>query len=637
MAEKKKRGLIRRIVRFITFVDLRIRKKFLLFSVGVLFWFMVLASVAFYVLIDVNMKTSSMVKVLLPYEHTANEVLSKTYELERWLEALENAQSEKAVAANAEKVRTILQRMNAALDEVHESQTVSPMRLLWKRFNNPSWMEDEQNRIFIEDIRSYVGDMLDATTSYGFIRADAAAGQPGQMVESADFIKQLGDDLHSIKAQSIEFLNHISNQAQNYSQAITKTTTYAFWIVIGVLVLALGLLAVFTFWIADSIVTPVSAMIRKIHTLATGHVDLMDKIEVRSADEIGVMATEFNELMDTVHGMTVFKNVIEEDATLEDVYSRLGEAFQTNLGIENYRIYEVAEDFKTMKPVFPVTLSEKDLECNPEILNSCDLCRAVKTGHDISSLMYERVCKQFIQSQDKVHVCIPMILGGHAGGVVQFVFDKPEKNGLSRAQIEQRVSKAEAYIKQSLSVIEAKRLMKTLHDSTLRDPMTGLFNRRFMQDQASHLIAMTLRRKKNIGLLMCDIDYFKQVNDKYGHDAGDAILKDCTEIMCASVRESDMVIRYGGEEFLIMLIDIEPGDSEAVAEKVRSGVEEKGFKVNGEKIRKTISVGVSEFPHDTDAFWQAIKFADVALYKAKETGRNKVVRFESHMWDDDEF
>ncbi|MCA1797188.1 MAG: GGDEF domain-containing protein [Geobacteraceae bacterium] len=179
--------------------------------------------------------------------------------------------------------------------------------------------------------------------------------------------------------------------------------------------------------------------------------------------------------------------------------------------------------------------------------------------------------------------------------------------------------------------------MKTLHDSTLRDPMTGLFNRRFMQDQASHLIAMTLRRKKNIGLLMCDIDYFKQVNDKYGHDAGDAILKDCTEIMCASVRESDMVIRYGGEEFLIMLIDIEPGDSEAVAEKVRSGVEEKGFKVNGEKIRKTISVGVSEFPHDTDAFWQAIKFADVALYKAKETGRNKVVRFESHMWDDDEF
>lgn len=637
MAEKKKRGLIIRIIRFITFVDLPIRKKFLLFSVGVLFWFMVLASVSFYALIDVNMKTSAMVKVLLPYERTANEILSKTYELERWVDDLESAQNEKRIAANAEKVRVILQGMNTSLDEVATGQTASPFRLLWKRLSKPTWLEEEQNKAFVEDIRTYVGNMLDTTTSYGFMRADAASAQQKQIPENSHFIKRLKDNLHRIKAQSVEFLDHISSQAQNYSHAITTTTSYALWIVIGVLVLAMGLLAVFTFWIADSIVKPVSAMIVKIHTLATGHVDLMDKIEVRSADEIGEMAAEFNELMDTVHGMTVFKNVIEEDASLEDVYSRMGEAFQSNLDIENYRIYEVAEDFKTMKPVFPVTLSEKDLECNPEILNSCDLCRAVKTGHDISSLMYERVCKQFIQSQDKVHVCMPMILGGHAGGVVQFVFDKPEENGFSRAQIEQKVSKAEAYIKQSLSVIEAKRLMKTLHASTLRDPMTGLFNRRFMQDQASHLIAMTLRRKKNIGLLMCDIDYFKQVNDKYGHDAGDTILKECTAILSASVRESDMVIRYGGEEFLIMLIDVEPGDSEAVAEKVRVGVEEKGFNINGEKIKKTISVGVSEFPHDTDAFWQAIKFADVALYQAKETGRNKVVRFEPHMWDDDEF
>lgn len=637
MAEMKKRGLIRTIIRFITFVDLPIRKKFLLFSVGVLFWFLVLASVAFYVLIDVNMKTSAMVKVLLPYERCANEVLGKTYELERWVDALESAGSEKLVAAQAEKLRALLQELNRNLDEVTQMETTSPMRLVWKRVSNPTWLSEQENKAFVEEIRSCVAEMLDTTTRYGFMRADAATENAQVEQNGAYFIERLEENLHNIKTSSIEFLNHISSQAQNYSQSITRTTSYTFWIVITVLALALGLLAVFTFWIADSIVKPVSAMIRKIHTLATGHVDLTDKIEVRSADEIGEMAAEFNDLMDTVHGMTVFKNVIEEDATLEDVYSRMGEAFQANLGIENYRIYEVSEDFKHMKPVFPVTLSEKELECNPDILNSCELCRAVKTGHDISSLMYERVCKQFLNSQDKVHVCIPMILGGHAGGVVQFVFDKPEENGLSRAQIEQRVSKAEAYIKQSLSVIEAKRLMKTLHDSTLRDPMTGLFNRRFMQDQASHLIAMTMRRKKNIGLLMCDIDYFKQVNDKYGHDAGDTILKESTAILQASVREADLVIRYGGEEFLIMLLDVEPDDSVAVAEKVRAGVEEKRFNISGEKIQKTISIGVSEFPYDTDAFWQAIKYADVALYKAKENGRNQVVRFEPYMWDEDEF
>lgn len=78
MAEKRKRGLFRTIIRFITFVDLPIRKKFLLFSTGVLFWFLVLSSVSFYVLIDVNMKTSAMVKVLFPYDRAANEVLSKS-------------------------------------------------------------------------------------------------------------------------------------------------------------------------------------------------------------------------------------------------------------------------------------------------------------------------------------------------------------------------------------------------------------------------------------------------------------------------------------------------------------------------------------------------------------------------------
>jgi diguanylate cyclase (GGDEF)-like protein len=103
------------------------------------------------------------------------------------------------------------------------------------------------------------------------------------------------------------------------------------------------------------------------------------------------------------------------------------------------------------------------------------------------------------------------------------------------------------------------------------------------------------------------------------------------------VRESDVVVRFGGEEFLVILNDVEPGDSFAVAEKIRTNVENKVFISAGDKIRKTISLGVSEFPADSDGFWQAIKYADVAMYQAKETGRNKSVRFEPSMWSGDEF
>lgn len=108
-------------------------------------------------------------------------------------------------------------------------------------------------------------------------------------------------------------------------------------------------------------------------------------------------------------------------------------------------------------------------------------------------------------------------------------------------------------------------------------------------------------------------------------------------IIAGNVRESDIVIRFGGEEFLVILTDINNDDAMLVAEKIRLAVEAKVFRIGSEKVSKTISVGVSEFPVDSDGFWQAIKFADVALYAAKDGGRSRAVRFEASMWDGDEF
>ncbi len=137
---------------------------------------------------------------------------------------------------------------------------------------------------------------------------------------------------------------------------------------------------------------------------------------------------------------------------------------------------------------------------------------------------------------------------------------------------------------------------------------------------------------------MCDMDFFKQVNDEHGHDVGDVVLKDTSRVLRESVRESDVVIRFGGEEFLILLIDTEPGYGLEVAQKIRENIEALKFKASkGAVIKKTISMGVSEFPKDTEGFWQAIKYADVALYNAKDTGRNKCVRFIPEMWEEGSF
>jgi diguanylate cyclase (GGDEF)-like protein len=221
-----------------------------------------------------------------------------------------------------------------------------------------------------------------------------------------------------------------------------------------------------------------------------------------------------------------------------------------------------------------------------------------------------------------------MIIGGKAEGVVQFLFDKKNNNVNTK---DKRMFKAKQYIKEALSVIEAKKLMSTLQESALKDSLTGLYNRRFLQEYTETLVAGVLRRQKSVGMMMCDLDFFKQVNDLYGHNVGDDVLKETCEIIKKCIRSSDLIIRFGGEEFLVLMLDINAGETSQIAGKIRETIEKTKIKVSDGVIKKTISIGISEFPLDTESFWQAINFADAALYKAKETGRNRVVRFTADM------
>jgi diguanylate cyclase (GGDEF)-like protein len=241
-------------------------------------------------------------------------------------------------------------------------------------------------------------------------------------------------------------------------------------------------------------------------------------------------------------------------------------------------------------------------------------------------------CKQFLPHTEQDHFCIPLVVGGSPVGVVQFLTPKSQPGNHNSAKFGDDVLAAEQYIREALPVIETKRLMAKLRDSALTDAMTGLRNRRFLEEYMDKLVAGIMRRKTILGLIMCDLDYFKQVNDQYGHDAGDIVLKETSKIIRESLRESDMAIRFGGEEFLVLLMDIEAGSASMVAEKIRKNIENASFKISDGVIKKTISLGTSEFPSDSTSLWQSIKYADVALYKSKEGGRNRTVSFTEDMW-----
>ncbi len=382
------------------------------------------------------------------------------------------------------------------------------------------------------------------------------------------------------------------------------------------------------------IVYPLREILEKIRGIAMGEEELTEKIEVRTNDEVGRLAGYLNVLVDNIFSLNSFKAVIEEEESTIDVNRRLAVLLKDRYGFEKFFIYEVTGNKNNM--IVAYASDYKDV-CSPDILDDCNFCRAKRTGHAISSVGFPDICKQFPHGDRLLHHCIPMVASNRVVGVVQLLVER-DLDEKEHARFERTVSRASRYIKEATPVIEAKRFASALHETTLRDPMTDLYNRRFLETYSETLVASTIRRGSKVGILMCDMDFFKEVNDTYGHESGDMVLIRTAEVLTSCVRASDLVIRYGGEEFLVLLIDIKSRDDiEELAERIRQTMADTVIQIPDGTLKKTVSIGYSEFPEDTKAFWEAIKFADVALYKAKEGGRNRVVGFTRDMWTQEKY
>jgi diguanylate cyclase (GGDEF)-like protein len=165
-----------------------------------------------------------------------------------------------------------------------------------------------------------------------------------------------------------------------------------------------------------------------------------------------------------------------------------------------------------------------------------------------------------------------------------------------------------------------------LHDSADRDPLTGLRNRRAFDRALEREAARLERYGHPIGLLAVDIDHFKQINDRFGHEAGDAILKDLARLLEAGIRDVDVAARFGGEEFVVLLPETDLAAALEVGERLRAAVESMKKEWNGEPLPVRISVGCSASPACVPDPKLLVRSADAALYQAKREGRNRVVR-----------
>ena len=216
----------------------------------------------------------------------------------------------------------------------------------------------------------------------------------------------------------------------------------------------------------------------------------------------------------------------------------------------------------------------------------------------------------------KSMICVPLTIKDTPIGVMNIVNKVAGKFNNDDLQI------ALTMANQAAVVIEKARL----YNLATVDGLTGLVVRRHFQAKMEEEFKRAKRYNKHLSYLMTDIDHFKKFNDTYGHQTGDAVLREVAKIVRKSVRETDIAARYGGEEFCVILPETEPEGAVQFAERLRKSVESATFiGAQGEELKVTISIGVSSIPYtDPENAEAMIKLADDSLYVCKKNGRNRV-------------
>ncbi len=227
------------------------------------------------------------------------------------------------------------------------------------------------------------------------------------------------------------------------------------------------------------------------------------------------------------------------------------------------------------------------------------------------------VIKKLKESEETKHIPVIFVTAndttedeekGLLAGAVDYI-TKPVRSAIVKARVATHIT---------LKVQSDKLLYIALHDK-----LTGLYNRHYLQEIGDLKFSRASRHKEEFSVIMCDIDFFKNINDTYGHLVGDKVIQEISHLLEANKRYEDFVARYGGEEFVIILEHCNAKSAKEKAEDIRVAIE--NLKIDN--IQVTVSFGVAQISQKHKSFEALLKDADDALYKAKESGRNKVIVF----------
>jgi diguanylate cyclase (GGDEF)-like protein/PAS domain S-box-containing protein len=256
-------------------------------------------------------------------------------------------------------------------------------------------------------------------------------------------------------------------------------------------------------------------------------------------------------------------------------------------------------------------------------------CWALRRGqlHEVSDPQSGLMCHHFFHPPQHGYICLPLIAGGKTLGLLSLIDNDKSEQGHHPHGLKQVAVTVGETIKLSLANLE---LREELRQQAIHDPLTGLFNRRYLDEVLPRELDVAQRRNSSLCVVMLDIDGFKQFNDRLGHGAGDALLREFSHMMRSHLRKSDIVCRFGGDEFVVIMPDSSIHDTQERIERIR--VLLKGLpKINSsEKMPGIISLsaGLAFMPEHGTTESELLRAADKAMYTAKKSGRDQVVVYQ---------
>ncbi len=260
-----------------------------------------------------------------------------------------------------------------------------------------------------------------------------------------------------------------------------------------------------------------------------------------------------------------------------------------------------------------------------------DECWALRSGrlHSVAEENAPAQCGHMPPMSKVSYLCLPLMAQGEAMGIlhIEYPADAAALNSDDWEEFKKSRQELASAVAEHVALALANlQLRETLRSQSIRDPLTGLFNRRYMEESLAREILRASRTNSTIGILLFDIDHFKRYNDTFGHEAGDAVMREVGALLQKQVRGDDIACRFGGEEFLLILPGAPLEIAQQRAEHLRGAVSGLAVGFHGETLGGiTVSIGVAIYPLHGSNAESVVECADKALYTAKESGRDRTV------------